>query len=294
LREGGKLASWLEGNPHWIAFDKTAFDAKCSTYEHIMVSRFFYDLSIKCGYTQEDADMVFRLCMSSIYPTRSIKTDLFMLTCSMPTGFWMTIHFNCVRSSLQSRYAWCDLRRATGLKPNFRSHVRQMCLGDDLVATVDDYAPWYNQIDIAKSLLSIGAIATSADKGKSLTAYDHRQFVLFLKRRITSVEGLVCWAIEEKTLIKMLCMRRSSKTLNVREAHAIILMNILAECWMYGREKFDAYHDLVLRLGLEHELYVCVNWQPHEFDTYVDKYRKGELITWEPNRSEELETTVLI
>lgn len=288
LLEGAALADWLKGNPNWIAFDKTAFDAKCSTLEHFMVSKFFMELAYHCGYTEEDCGIVFRLCLSSIYPIRVIKGDIFLMSCSMPSGFWMTIHFNCVRSALQARYAWYRLR-GTGkfaFAP-FRAFVRQMCLGDDLVATVHSDASWYDQISIAKVLLEVGAVATSSDKGAELIAFDAQDTVRFLKRKITCVEGLTCWAIEEKTLIKMLCMRRKTTQLSDKDAHALILLNILAEAWMYGRERFGFYQELTNKLATCYGVIESPLWKPNSFDEYVDKYASGQLITWDIFASED-------
>jgi len=171
-----------------------------------------------------------------------------------------------------------------------------MTLGDDVIATVASVASWYNQCAIRDCLKMIGAIATSSNKREELLPYDNVDTVQFLKRRITSVRGHVCWAIEEKTLIKMLCMRRESKEINRRDAHAMILMNILAECWMYGEEEFNLYYELVDELGTLYSLKDSPDWRPQEFDTYVSKYTSGTLITWDPNRSEDQDpqTPVLI
>lgn len=287
LSESSFLANWLSHNPNWIGFDKTAFDARCSTFEHIMVSTFFSRLARVCGYSEVDCAIVYRLCLSSIYPIRSLKSDLFMMSCSMPTGFWMTIHFNCVRSSLQARYAWFDLSRKLNMNATFRSHVRQMTLGDDLIATVTDFVPWYNQIDIANSLLAIGAIATSSDKESALTRYDNPQTIRFLKRKITIVEGLITWSIEEKTLIKMLSMRRTSRFVSDRDAHAMILLNVLNEAVLLGRERYAFYNTLCHRLANQPPTNVFESpfWTPNTFEELITKYASGELVTWDPSGS---------
>jgi hypothetical protein len=261
-----------------IAFDKSSFDARCSTEEHLVVCQFFERLARLAGYSEDDCGMVFRLCLSSIYPVRSIKGDLFMLASSMPTGFWMTIHFNCVRSSLQSRYAWFALNRNA---PRFRSYVSQLVLGDDLVATVAGAVGFYNQQTVAQVLSEIGAVTTSFRKGTDLLPFEHLSEVEFLKRRPRLVAGHRVWALSQKTLAKMLCMRTRSASVPELDAHAMLLTNVLAEVWMWGEDDFYCMQQIVKRLALRYGLDTNVYFRCHEFGDYVAQFLKGSLVTWD-------------
>jgi hypothetical protein len=270
--------------PNCIAFDKSSFDARCSTEEHLVVCRFFTRLAKLSGYTQADCDLVFTLCLSAIYPIRAIKGDLFMLACSMPSGFWMTIHFNCVRSSLQARYAWFALHPDPG---PFRACVSQVVLGDDLLATVSSTAWWYNQVSVAKSLLEVGALTTSFRKGEGLVVYEDILEVQFLKRQPRLVEGYRVWALDPKTLIKMLCMRLKSSEVPDLDAHAMLLTNVLSESWMWGPLFFDTMDKVVHTLALKHRLDTNVYFRRLDFQGYLRLYAGGGLTTWEPTISAE-------
>lgn len=271
-------------HPNCIAFDKSSFDARCSTEEHLVVCRFFCQLAQLAGYSEADCDLVFTLCLSSIYPIRSIKGDLFMLACSMPTGFWMTIHFNCVRSSLQSRYAWFAMRPDAG---PFRASVSQIVLGDDLLATVAADASWYNQVSVADKLLDIGALTTSFRKTKDMAVYEDIADVQFLKRQPRLVEGKRVWALDPKTLIKMLCMRLKSAEVPELDAHAMLLTNVLSESWMWGEEFFATMDNIVRALALKHRLDTNVYFRRLDFQGYLRLYVGGGLTTWEPVLSAE-------
>lgn len=279
LEEGGRLAEWLEAYDHVLAFDKSSFDARCSTEEHIAVCRVFKNLALCCGYSVDDSDFVFRLCLSSIYPLRSVKGDLFMISYSMPSGFWMTIHFNCVRSSLQSRYAWFALKNNP---PPFRTCVRQMTLGDDVIATVHPRETWFNQVSIQETLATVGAVVTSCRKEKQLVPYEKMSEVQFLKRSLRRVGPHAVWALEEKTLIKMLCMRRKSSAISDMDAHAIILDNILREAWMWGRERYAFWRRIVAILADKHHLTSSRLYRPRDFVECVQAYVTGERRSWFP------------
>lgn len=277
LSEAEELATFLSNPERTLAFDKSSFDAKCSTEEHLAVCLVYRRLAKICGYTAEDCDFVFRLCLSAIYPLRAIKGDLFMISYSMPSGFWMTIHFNCVRSSLQSRYAWYALVKQP---PPFRAYVRQLTLGDDIIATVSSQASWFNQKQIQRALKEIGAVVTSCRKETELVDFENLEDVQFLKRTLRYVEGFPVWALEEKTLIKMLCMRRKSSELSDVDAHSIILSNILSEAWMWGRERFDVWWKIVMALAEKYHLRKNPNFRPSTFDESLGSYTIGKRRQW--------------
>jgi len=271
------LYEHLDQYPNCLAFDKSSFDARCSTEEHIAVCRFFKQLAFWCGYTPADCEMVFSLCLSAIYPVRSIKGDLFMLASSMPSGFWMTIHFNCIRSSLQARYAWFVINPDA---PPFRSRVAQLVLGDDLIATVSSDCWWYNQVSIARALLEVGAKTTSCRKETQMCVYEQLSLVQFLKRTPNVVAKMYVWALDPKTLIKMLCMRLSSGDVPVLDAHAMLLTNVLAESWMWGEAFFRTMEETVTYLAMKHGLDKNVYFKNLGFQGYLRLYASGDLITW--------------
>lgn len=270
--------------PNCLAFDKKAFDARCSTEEHLTVCRFFRELARLAGYSLEEQEIVFLLCLSSIYPVRYIKSDVFMLACSMPTGFWLTIFFNCVRSSLQARYAYFRIQPTAA---PFRSQVAQGVLGDDLLGTVSSRCWWYNQVSIAAALLEIGALTTSFRKGREMDVYEHISEVQFLKRQPRLVEGHRVWALEPKTLIKMLCMRIKSSVVPELDAHAMLMSNVLSESWMWGEDFFHTMDFIVRELALKHGLDKNVYFRRLDFQGYLRLYVSGGLTTWEPTMSAE-------
>lgn len=278
LNEAKLLYDSISRHGNWIAFDKSAFDSRCSTLEHVSVCIVFRRLAEMVGYSPSDVEFVYRLCLSAIYPIRSIKGDLFMMSCSMPSGFWMTIHFNCVRSSLQARYAFFRLA-SSDLR--FRDHVSQMTLGDDVFATVDGVvAGWYHQIAIRDVLAEVGAIVTSATKEKELSLFDAADTVVFLKRKPRLLRGMRVWALELKTLDKMLCVRRKTAELSDLEHHAVILSNVLAEAWMHGEEVFEKYREICEGLAVKYHLTKMREYRVLSFEGYLARYATSEFSGW--------------
>jgi hypothetical protein len=153
-------------------------------------------------------------------------------------------------------------------------------LGDDNISTVSSSAPWFNQRSVASILLNIGSVRSSSTKGAILTPYEKLSNVTFLKRSPRFVDGMVVWAIEEKTLWKMLSYRRKTE-LSRQDHHSVILSQVLAEAWMYGPERFSFFRDLALRLAAQLDLRSPL-LSLRNYEDYVESYRRGLLITWAP------------
>jgi hypothetical protein len=113
-----------------------------------------------------------------------------------------------------------------------------------------------------------------------MCVYEQLSLVQFLKRTPNVVAKMYVWALDPKTLIKMLCMRLSSGDVPVLDAHAMLLTNVLAESWMWGEAFFRTMEETVTYLAVKHGLDKNVYFKNLGFQGYLRLYASGDLITW--------------
>lgn len=277
------ILEWCSAFPNWGCGDNSAFDVHASTIELIYSSEVFVDLARVCHYTPEEINYVKMLAVSFIYMTRVIKGDVFYTSFMMPTGFWMTIFLNGVRNSLQRRYAFLTLYPRSEkqyLRPPvlFRDQVRQLVLGDDNIFTTK--LRWFNQEAIQRALLDFGAVLTDASKRATITPFEKRGMVTFLKRYFVVRDEMVLAPIEKKTLVKMLTVRMKSTLSNVDHV-SMIYSNVLSESWMWGENFFNYVAKRVEKIVVEDRL-VSQYLVRRPYLEYVEMYRTGKLSVWNP------------
>jgi len=265
--------------PNWMASDASNFDTTASTQELYYSCVVVLAMAKQTSYSPTDLKRLWGLLMSSIHVTHLIKRDVFFVNYTLASGYWITLFLNCVRNSLQARYAFYALRPSDEMR-QFRELCHQFVLGDDNIATVHGEAPWYNQVSVAEVLKDVGSVRSSSTKAPIFKAYEDEDEVTFLKRSPRLVEGRRVWAIEEKTLWRMLNFRVVS-TLSEFDHCCVILTTILAEAWMYGRKRYAFFKSLVESLAKENNLSGPLLFFP-EFDSYLERYDAGTLLVWDP------------
>lgn len=273
----GQMIDYLKVYDNFIAFDAVDFDVRGSTFE-ILASSCFVDKLLKvCSYTDEERTIAVNLFRGAAYTINVMVQEVYELTHTVPSGIWITLFLNCIRTSLQMRYAF------KRLCPNlrFRDHVRLRTLGDDVLGSVSYACESFNQIKIAELLATeIGAPKTSSVKGRELVPYEKWEDVTFLKRAFVEREGLWLCPIEKKTIVKMLVTYKIGQLSRV-DQHAVALSNALAESFMWGREFHARINGIVQRLVREHGM-VSSFLRVYTYEESVERYRKGWLNVWNP------------
>lgn len=284
VKDANNLHAFLTRYPNCSASDVSDFDISASTRELLYSSVVIQKMGSQLGYSPSECKRLWGLLMSAMHVTHVNKGDFWFSNYGLATGYWITLFMNCIRNSLQSRYAYYALGVGKHLPP-FRSVVNLMVLGDDNISCVHPEFDWYNQVTVATCLLSIGAVRTSSRKGEELVPYERFSEATFLKRMFTKQHGVSVCPIEKKTLLRMLTCRRAT-TLSDHDHKCVILSTVLAESWMWGREFFDEMFLMCYDLAAAHGL-SGKNLLMESFDEYVRKYKTGELITWDNRLSEE-------
>lgn len=274
------MYDFLRAHPNICASDVSDFDVSASTRELHCASRVVQRLAHHLGYTVEEKKRVWGLLMSSMHVTHVSKGDFWFTNFGLASGYWITLFLNCVRNSLQARYAYVSIG-GYKVRP-FRENIHQLVLGDDNISCVSANCPWFNQVSVAEALLEIGAKRTSSIKGKDLVPYEVFSEATFLKRRFVELEkGLIVCPIEKKTLCRMLTYRRKTTGISDHDHHAVILSTVLAESWMHGREYFEVMEQLARKLATEFDI-AGSNFRVDAYEGYVERYKKGSLVTWNP------------
>lgn len=279
LIDGTMVYNSLKRYPNWMASDVSDFDVHASTRELYYSCLVVMLIAKKSGYDPAQLKILWGLLLSSIHVTHVVKGDFFFANFALPSGYWVTLFLNCIRNSLQARYAFFDLR-PIDCSFSFREVCAQFVLGDDNIATVRSDCAWFNQVDIAKSLERIGSVRVSSRKGAILSFYEDEKDVTFLKRSPVFLDGKIVWRIEEKTLWRMLNFRRKGE-LSSHDHHCVILSTILAESWMYGESTYELYLSLSKRLAEKFDL----SGHFVKFPTFTEllaRYSSGVLCVWDP------------
>lgn len=262
----------------YFAGDRSDYDVTASTFELLAVVKLMMRVSCILDYSEEERNILYHLLLSCIYTYRVIKNDILAMTFTMPTGFWITILWNTIRNLLQFCYAWVRFRPMSPIRDYFSGFL----LGDDNINSVR--CEGFTQNFVALSFQEFGAGLTSSDKDSLLADFDCFEKVSFLKRHFRLLDGIWVAPIEEKTLIKMLCVRTRS-TLMPMDHHCEAITNVLREIWMHGREKFDKYLKICLALVDKYHL-KSTHLRIKTFDEYFEEYKKGYFKTWSEPQEE--------
>jgi len=260
----------------YFAGDRSDYDVTASSREMVAVISLIERICRILDYSSEEITITTNLLWGCVYTYRVIKNDVIALTFTMPSGFWITILINTLRNLLQFCYAWASL----GYKSPIRNYFCGFLLGDDNLNSFYDptNSIVFDQQVVNSIFKEFGGVMTSPSKGQELKKYESFEQSSFLKRRITLLEGVVVAPIEEKTLIKMLCIRTRSQ-LSPMEHHCETISNVLRESWMLGRERFVFYQRLCSLLIQKYSLKGS-NLRVKEFDEYFLEYKKGGFVTW--------------
>lgn len=278
-----KLASSLDefdpAGDGRLAADAKDYDASQPTVFSVVRAASMKRRALASGYGKGDADVVALLCLAVTYTVRELHGDVIAMSFANPSGSFDTIHRNCWTMSVLFRIAWISGR----FPGRMRDFVRLWVCGDDSYAAVRDVARGaLNGRSVVAAGSLFGIVLTDAKKRPVMPLFESKGECDFLKRSERVVEGRVVWALDERTFVKMLCMRRRGKVLSDREHHAMILSDILASAWMHGRAVFESYRELAVELARAHGIEKEPKFICRHFDSYLAAYDAGSARLWEP------------
>jgi len=265
-----------DGKKLYHAGDRSGYDWKASTTELLYSCYTLVELGKQCGYNEEELKRLKGLLLSCVFVTRCQRNDFFVSSFMMPSGFWVTLFLNCVRNSLQTRYAYF-LLRPLPLVVGFRDVVQMWVLGDDNVAAVSVHAGWFTQNAVASALKEIGVVLTSPQKDGVLRDFENFEDVVFLRRRFRKRGNLWVMPIERSSLSKMLCVRVRGHVLSDKEHAREILRNVWNESFLHGSDEFDRITALIGDLAVEYQIQGTLG---ESYETCLEKYVAGSFSVW--------------
>jgi len=226
---------------------------------------------------------VYFLSLGTIFTTRCIKNDLFLMAFTNPSGSLMTADDNSVGNSLTFRYPF---RRAQqdGIIPEgpFRPRVALRTLGDDNAKNVrKDIAVWDTAM-IAKYMVEVGHVLTDAKKSGIVSQAGTVESISFLKRsfvkRLTRIGEVWFAPIELKSIMKMVSVAVFSE-LSEKDHIAVLLSNGLRESFLHGEEIFTRFLRIAEVAGNELDLLGNEFFQMRTFSYFEEEYLAGNFIT---------------
>lgn len=163
-----------------------------------------------------------------------------------PSGQPMTTILNSVGSMMLLRLAYLELARVHSVPCmyNFADNVALSLYGDDVVGTVSDSVPWYNNVTISETLSKWGVTYTPPKVGDGeLKAYESVDEVTFLKRRFRAVSNFVFAPLPMDVIREIINWVRVSP-----DPEDAILTNIYMaqlEISHWGREVYDDFSNFI-------------------------------------------------
>nr|ULF99949.1 MAG: hypothetical protein 1 [Marnaviridae sp.] len=239
-----------------IAGDYGKFDKRMPACVILEAFEILIAIFERAGWTELHLQIALGIGLDIAYCCLDFHGILMMFFGTNPSGHPLTVIINGLANSLYMRYCYFMLNPAREVA-TFKSNVRIMTYGDDLIMNVSTDAPWFNHTSIQETLASIDIEFTMADKEAKSVPYIHINEATFLRRSWRFEPNLNCYVcpLEHDSIEKMLTMCVRSKTISM-ELQAIESMNTaLREYFWYGKHVFDEKRKLfefwVSQLSLE-------------------------------------------
>lgn len=256
-QQWGELAEHIRkhGAERIVAGDYAWYDQMME----ILVTKGSFEILIglceKAGYSERDLRICRGLMTETIAGCYDLRGEWIGLTGANPSGHALTVIINGVANSLYVRSAYYHLKPETHNEP-FADCVSLMTYGDDNIMSVREDLPWFNHTTLSRALSEWNITYTMADKTAESVEYINLDQATFLKRSFVYRQGTCFAPLEEASIMKTLHTYLESKSMDVNEQHAQLLMNANREYFMYGEEEFNSKRemlmDLATREGIAH------------------------------------------
>jgi hypothetical protein len=214
----------------------------------------YYDHILKrCGMSEADRMIAKGIATEICYPIYEIKSALFGVTGSNPSGQPLTVEVNNDGNRLYMRYAYYSLHPEE--VPLFNALIDLVCYGDDNLGSVDPEETKFNHTSVAEVLASIGVTYTMADKKSESVPFINLRDADLLKRKFVVHESLGCVVgpIEEASILKSLHTWRTDSPLCEGEYMAGVLRQALDEYFLHGREMYEMRRPQVESIAARHQ-----------------------------------------
>lgn len=212
-------------------------------YDHILE---------RCGMSEHDRIIARGIATEICYPIYEIKSALFGVTGSNPSGQPLTVEVNNDGNRIYMRYAYYVLHPEN--VPLFNVLIDLVCYGDDNLGSVDPKETKFNHSSVAAVLSSIGVTYTMADKKSESIPFIKLSDADLLKRKFVFHESLGCVVgpIEEASILKSLHTWRTDSPLCEGEYMAGVLRQALDEYFLHGRDMYELRRPQVESIAARH------------------------------------------
>jgi len=256
-----ELAQRIKGKGNRVFFDMdfSAFDTSHGRAAVHYVACYFYFLSLLCGYTLEEAAMVYVLI--KILDVQLVKFfgDLFIKLKGMPSGFLATLIFNSLVNGWLLEMAF-DLLVTDG---DYERDVTTANVGDDNINGVEaSIGRVFNMLTIQPVYKRFGYIVTPAKKGGQMLATIKFEDLTFLKRTFSPNEEFGYLApLAKDSLIKSLCFEPIKSGTSPAARLEAAYENALRESFLHGKEYFMWFAKNVGDVLIKHQLSpICLDF----------------------------------
>jgi hypothetical protein len=248
-RESGCVTTMNAGSPQWgelltylTRFGPYLMDSDQSGLDnhHGFISNafnhFMYDVSLKCGYTQQEARMVVLVLLKAERYLLFMEGNLFVVSRGLVSGLPFTITLNCVVMKLMFYYT------IAGVTRKVPSQVTSVAVtGDDSLLGVDDELEGFISPElVTDSFASCGYEITAPDK-ESEISFVHWSELKYLKRRFRKEGGRVFAPLELDSVFKSLAYVCGIPRDGERERSKAALQSAAREMFLHGEEAFLAF-----------------------------------------------------
>ena len=234
-----------------VAGDYKAYDKRMPPQLMIESFRVLIELAKQSGnFSDEEILALWTVAFDTAYPLVDFNGDLVTFWGSNPSGHPLTVIINSIANSLYMRYAYASSGHDVD---NFSDDVSLMTYGDDNIMSVREECEGFNHTIIQKELAKVDITYTMADKEAESVPFINIFEASFLKREWlwNDVHKVYTAPLDEKSIIKMLCVIVKSKTVTLNEQLTDIIRSAHEEWWYHGPSVF-AEKDAVLRELITH------------------------------------------
>lgn len=235
----GKLSR--HGKHRVFAADQKEYDNRHAILLPYL-TKFYYHLAIKCGYSEEDARVCERIMAMACRYLLLMEGDLFLCASRLCSGRWDTIIANGIMGCVMMLYAYLRSAQDRGIpddKLDFFGEVEAFFTGDDNVTGVKEGSHFIPS-DFQNYCAELGYVITRADKKPGPVEFESIFDIDYLQRKFVERDGRVWGPLNKKSIYKSLCYfsgKFNEAEYNERMRGAILCAQ--REAFLHGEDFFN-------------------------------------------------------
>lgn len=243
----------------------------------------FGRMADRLGLNPDKVRLLVWACFHVIY---SIHGDLFQVGGMNPSGCDITVEINAIANSLCHRAAFGAYHGIEVSLSDFHEGVRHpMKFADSniLVTYGDDFLLKHLiRMDLPRLFSFFPDFGMTVTDGQKLSRPVYRALrdVYFLKRRFFEVGEDVFCGLDEKSIYRMLLIRKPS-SLSDRDHAAIVLEEAMREIFLNRAMDFDLWRARLRELAEDHDLAISGYLSLKTFAEYTADWVNGNFSTWQ-------------